>query len=480
MHLFSLTTHKNRILYFVIVVFAFVVMAASCGGGGGGGGGGSTADTTPPSILFSSPDPSGTLSFKADPAVLPQSISVSYSDASGITSTSFSSAFTFRGQSLDITRVFSAGASSASTGSNTSPLYWTVLARYDMTTDTLLGTVPVFGVSSGSAGRFNLAEIDDTGNLLYVAATSRNKLLYINLATGATLKEVSLPGKPTIIRACPSQGKIYVAFENSATIYVYSSAGAALGTIAMPATPWNMVINRTTATAYVIFSNSTAMSVINCATDIAVSTALGNIPQVIATDGLSTGRVYYAGGLGAARGIYFISGGVETQLTSLAANPEDLAYDASSHRLFAADFDADSVAVYNAGTGSLINNTGLGPISQAPFTMRASPQSTGLSKMYVLNKDSDTVSVLNTANASVSGTINLAAEPVGLAVDGVGKSLYVLLNLWDLQASEQLKLQSTIRDTLGNANTASVTLSIQPDVTGGGAPPARIISEKSR
>lgn len=349
-----------------------------------------------------------------------------------------------------------------------------------MNTDTLLGTVSVFGVSSGSAGRFNLVEIDETGNLLYVAATSRNKLLYINLATGLTLKEVSLPGKPSIIRACPSQGKIYVAFENSSTIYVYSSAGAALGTISMPATPWNMVINRTTSTAYVIFSNSTAMSVINCATDIAAATALANIPQVITADGLSTGRVYYAGGLGAARGIYYVSGGVETQLTVLADNPEDLAYDASTHRLFAADFDADSVAVYNAGTGAPINNTGLGPISQAPFTMRAAPLSTGLSKMYVLNKDSDTVSVLNSANATVAATISLAAEPVGLAVDGSGKVLYVLLNLWDLQAAEQLKLQSTIRDKLGNANTATVTLSIQPDVTGGGSPPARIISEKTR
>jgi YVTN family beta-propeller protein len=318
-------------------------------------------------------------------------------------------------------------------------------------------------------------DADETNGILYVAATSRNRLIYVNLTTGATIREVTLPGKPAIIRACPSQNRILVAYENSANIYAYTSAGAYAGTVAVSGTPWGMALNRTTSTAYAIFSNSTNMSVINCATLSASAVSLGNIPQVIASDGAATARVYYAGGLGAARGIYLISGGAETKLASLAENPEDLAYDAASNRLFAADFDDDTVTVLNAGTGAVIATVALGPQSQAPFSLRPAPQSTGLSALYILNKDTDTVSILGTTSAAVTGTISLAAEPVGLATDGSARVLYVLLNLWDLQASAPLQLQSRIRDSAGNAGTASVTLTIQPDTGGGGAPPpARI------
>jgi len=443
-----------RILLFPLAVTLFI---SGCGGGGGGGGA-PAPDTTSPTINFTTPSPSGTLTYNADPTSLPANLAVLYSDSGGLSTSTFSPSFTFRGVTFSLTSLFSAGASSASTSSDTSPVYWTTVAKYGITTGTSIGNLPVFGVSSGSTGVLNLIDIDSTNNIAVVAATSRKKINYIGTTDGSLKKEITLSGTPTIVRACPSQSKVYVAMSSSSSILVYSLPGGALsGTITLSATPKSMAVNTTAGKAYVIYDNSTNLSIINCSDNSVASDTLDYIPQRIITNNQASSKLYYAGGIGSDKGVYQYSSTGQSKIFSLSALPEDIAFDSTQNRIAVVDYDANTVGIYDASSGSLSGTVSVGT---RPFSIKAAQ-----SKFYVLNKTSDSVSIINASAAALSGTITLSADPVGLAIDS--SSLYVLQNLWEIASQTTATLSASIKDTSGNTGQTSITLTINPVSTGG-------------
>lgn len=459
-----LTANIHRLIFFALILS----VSPGCGGGGGGGaaggGGGSTPDVTAPSISFSSP--SGTLSYEADPSSLPSQLAVSYSDAGGVRSSTFSATLSFRGASFDLAGLFSAGSSSATTGSNASPLYWTIISKYNIGDGSLLGHIGVYGVSSGSSGALNMLDADPRDNILAAAASSRNKLLIINLTSGATQREISLAAAPAVIRTCPEYGKVYVAYQNSATLDSYTlSTGALEAQITLPAAPKSMALNRVASKAYVIYENSQTLTTINCNGNSVSSASIGQIPQRISTDGLAAGKIYYAGGIGANKGVYSYLSGVENKLFSVAELPEDLWYDNVSDKLFLVNYGTDAVDAYNAATGALAAQTAVG---DQPTSAAGAPAS---AKAFTLNKGSDTISVLNSSTGALSSTISLIADPVGMSADTSNGVLYVLQNIWAISTTSTATLTASVGDNSGNTANTSLTLTIRPVATGGPGTP---------
>ena len=454
---------KHRIQASALFMLATLLVAlAGCGGGGGGGGGGATGDTTNPTVAFSSP--SGTLSYEADPDDLPSPLTVTYSDASGVTTSSFAAIFNFRNQTFNLTSLFSPGSTSATT-SESAPLYWTLLSKYSLA-GALEADIGVFGVSSGSTGVLNHLDAAGEDNIVAVAAASRQKVILLTASTGAVAREISLTGSPIIVRLCPDQDKVFVALENSSNIYVYSTTtGSLLSTLTLPATPKAMDLNRVSNTAFIIYENTTRMTRINCTNNAVTPVDLSQIPQRIVVDGLSTNKIYYAGGIGGDKGVYEVTTSSETKRFSLSELPEAMAFDNTLNFIYLADFGNDRANIYNTASGAAITQTNVG---DRPFNIQAA---NGRAKVFCLNKGSDSVSILHSNSGSVLGTINLSADPVGLAVDNTNSSVYVLQNLWDISSTTSGTLTASIRDKAGNTGTKTLNLSISPVVTGGPGSP---------
>jgi len=448
-----------------------LALLPGCGGGGGGGGGagGGTSDTTSPSIAFTAPASSGTPSYEADPDDLPASISVRYSDSGGINVSSFSASFSFQGVSFDITDLFpSPGSSSASTSSDISPIYWTVISKYSLSTLSKTRDLGLYGVSSGSTGVLHLLDVDDTAGVLVAAATSRNALVFLNTSNGAVVKEVSLTDRPTIIRCCPAHGTVLVAFESQPSVYIYNiSSGDREDIVSLPSTPMAMALNRVASTAFVIFdntysqNNSNPIRVIDCSDNTVTAGNLDHLPQRITTDGQSGNRLFYAGGIGGDKGIYSYSSGNETKIASLSDLPEDLAYDSTNGYFFTADYSNDLVDVYSEASGAMAAQLQVG---DQPFSL-GMVSSAG--KLFALNKGTDTATVISTSNPSVSSTISLSSDPVGLATDVSGGSLYILQNIWQISETESGTITASIRDSSGNRGSVSLGISVTPVSTGG-------------
>lgn len=464
---------KKRNGIFTAILVALVLAAAGCGGGGGGGGGGgSAADTTAPSIAFTTPSPSGSLTYNADPTSLPSSLAVAYSDASGVQSSTFSSIFTFRGVSFNLTSLFTAGGSAASASPGVSPLYWTIVSRYNMTSLAESSKFTIFGVSSGSSGSLRFMDSDSMAGMLYVGAASRNVLLFVNLSTGAVSATVQLSGVPSIVRACPAQSKVYVSVDGDPRVWVYNSTtGAQRNVITLDAKPKSMVVNRVSSTLYAIYENSNTLATVSCADDSVTSAALSWLPQRIVTDGLAANAIYYAGGIGADKAIYKRVNGAEQKIAALAELPEDMTFDNSRNLLFLSSYGADTVAVYDSTDGSLEGTVAVG---DQPFSLESAAAA---NKTFCLNKGSDTVSIISNSGRSISSTINLTADPVGLVADTTNGMLYVLQNVWELSTQTTATLSAGVSDNAGNSGGASLNLTIRPVSTGGPSspnpPPAR-------
>ena len=450
------------VLFLLILIS---LLCTQCGGGGGGGGG--SADTTPPSVYFTSPNPSGNLTYEADPASLPNKLSLNYSDAGGIQPSTFSAFFSFRGITFNLTSLFTAGSASASTNSATSPLYWTIISKYNISNQASAGTINLFGVSSGSTGVLNLIDVDAKNGVLAVAATSRNKLLIINLSDGSTKHEITLTAKPTIVRTCPDYNNAFVVLEATKDVYTYSVATGALGTtITLPAAPEAMTLNSTTSNAFFIFKNSQTLATVGCGGGSATITNLDHIPQRITADGLSANKLFYAGGIGADKGVYQYASGTQTKLFALSELPEDMTYDSQLNRLFLASYSNNTVEVRNVGTGQQISQI---PVGDKPFSMRSAA---GAGKVFALNKGNDTVSVIDASTATVTNTIQLAADPVGLAADTTNGILYVLQNIWEISSASTGTITASVKDTAGNTGNASpLNITIKPVVTDGPGTP---------
>lgn len=432
--------------------------------GGGGtvddGGGGVVADTTKPTVTFTAP--TGGSSYQADPAKLPSSVSVRYSDDTDIVPGSFTATFRFGGITFNIASLFSAGLTTATATTGSSPLFWTPVSSYNMTSLSSGAFLELFGASSGSTGVFNLLDVDTQRNLLVAAATSRNALVIFNTASGTVNQEITLPAMPIVVRTCPAHGKVYVAFSNLNSIYSYNiSTGATEAILSMGGAPMTMAMNQAVSIAYVIFSNSTALKTIDCSDNAISSGTLQNIPQRITTNDANPAQLFYAGGIGVDKGIYSWTASVETKIASLSALPEDIAFDSGTNRFFTADYSNNTVQAYNASTGALISNIIVG---NQPFSLE---NASSVGKVFVLNKGSDSVSVIDAASAAIETTLSLGADPIALVANNENGTLYVLKNIWQISASQTGTLTASIKDSAGNVGTTSINITVTPVTSGG-------------
>ncbi len=135
----------------------------------------------------------------------------------------------------------------------------------------------------------------------------------------------------------------------------------------------------------------------------------------------------------------------EPLLSSKAQSSMDMAYEqrADGDRVYIVNPDNDSVSVVNASTGALIGVVSVGD----------EPRSIALgngNQMYVVNKNSASITIFETSSLSITGTRELprASRPHGIVIDRSTQTAYVALEA----TGRVLKLATPSGQIQGTAN----------------------------
>jgi YVTN family beta-propeller protein len=109
--------------------------------------------------------------------------------------------------------------------------------------------------------------------------------------------------------------------------------------------------------------------------------------------------------------------------------------------------NSDSVSVIDTASNAL---TATIPVGVVPYGVAASPNGT---KVYVANELSNSVSVIDTATNTVTATVTVGSAPYGVAVTPDGSTVYV---------ANYSSGGVSVIDTASNTMTATVTVGTNP------------------
>jgi YVTN family beta-propeller protein len=210
-------------------------------------------------------------------------------------------------------------------------------------------------------------------------------------------------------------------------IFVLSQAGAALteiavvagkpgASIALDKAPAAVALTPDGGVAYVTHPDGAKVSVVDMARRRVVSTfAVPGSPFGIAVS--RTGRLYVADWNGAHVAV-LDRAGVQSATISVGRAPAHVLLTRDEKRLFVANRESDSVSVVRTADNVVEATI---PVGRAPFAMALSPDGAHL---YVGNVQAGTVSVVDTATLAVTETPS-SAMPYGAAVTPDGTRVLV-------------------------------------------------------
>jgi DNA-binding beta-propeller fold protein YncE len=232
--------------------------------------------------------------------------------------------------------------------------------------------VPLGGQAQGVA-------ISPDGRTGYVAVSgAAPRVQFVDLAAGTATDSVPLPGSPSGLALSPDGSKAYVTDETADLLRVVDLAGK----VVLPLT-WNV-------------GDTPRAVVLNPAGNRAYTGNAGTPPSVSSVDLSSTGVANITGG------------GLD--------RPENLSVSPDGKTVWAANFGASAggttVTPIDTATGTAGSAITVGT---TPAGLAVDPQS---AKLFVANRDTQTISVVGTAGKAVSGTFTLPPvfPPSGVAV----------------------------------------------------------------
>jgi len=267
------------------------------------------------------------------------------------------------------------------------------------------------GVGSGPMA---VAEDPVTGTV-FVANSASGTVSVINEASDKVTATITVGSDPDGIAADPDTGTVYVVNAGSGTVSVISEASDTVtATINVPNATGGIAVDPSTGNVFVPAVNR--MAIISSATQ-----AVSNI-NIISVSGLSsqeigvdpvTGNVWLpnAGGGGAV--MSEATDAISSALSGVVEGTGYIAVDPLTGTMYVPEFFGTpaSVAVVDEANDTVTTTI---PVGKDPVGMAADPV-TGT--VYVSNNLSNDVSVIDAATDTVTATVGVGGNPYSVAVD---------------------------------------------------------------
>ena len=291
------------------------------------------------------------------------------------------------------------------------------------TTNSVTATVAVGSFPYGIS-------VSPDGSKVYVAnKLSNNSVSVINTATNVVAATVTVGINPEGISVSPDGSKVYVVNtgENSVSV-INTASNTVTATVAVSSYPEGISVSPDGSKVYVANTNDNSVSVINTVTNAVTATvvvgshpySLGNFIAnvVLPCNPTPTPTI---------TGFTPTNGCTGTTVTITGTNFTDVtavSFGGTSATSFIVVNPTTITAVYGSGTtGTISLTTAVGNISSNDnFTEGGG---FGITYAYIANYGSNTVSVINTTNNTVTATIPVGAYPYGVSLSPDGSKVYV-------------------------------------------------------
>jgi YVTN family beta-propeller protein len=276
------------------------------------------------------------------------------------------------------------------------------LAVVDLTSNTVVGTLPVAGLPAGCV-------VGPHGTRIYAARSQSNALAVIDMASG-TLASIPVGSGPSAVAVGGGGRRVYVANTGSDTVSVIDTArSVVVATIPVGVQPFAVAASG--HRAYVANWGDGTVSVIDIATSTVVGTVtVGQFPAGLALH-RTTRRLYVANFFDDTVSVIDTASLTVVRTVPVARRPRALAVDATGQRLFVAAFDDGRVQVVDTATGAITLAADSG--GENPLDLMLGPDGTRLYVAHV--QEAQGLVVLDATSLAPVTTVAIAAGPVALA-----------------------------------------------------------------
>lgn len=229
---------------------------------------------------------------------------------------------------------------------------------------------------------------------------------------------IPVGASPHGVCACPDGKKVYVSNWGEATVSVIDTATmTVVATIATGTDPIGIAFNPSSTRAYVANYSNRTVSVI----DTASNTVVDNIPMPSGPYGVgidhSGTRVYVTGYDSSS--VYVIDASTNTLVDTIAVGsfPLGITVHPSGRTLWVANATGNTISVINTSTKAITTV----PVGNFPIYIAINPSGT---KAYVTNRLDGTVSIMDVDTLTVKKTITAGLGPAGIQFVQAGNTKY--------------------------------------------------------
>ncbi|HXE90310.1 MAG TPA: YncE family protein [Terriglobales bacterium] len=331
-------------------------------------------------------------------------------------------------------------------------------------------------------GPVHAALLPPSGARAYVVNRDSDSVsTYLTFLAGATVRTLSLPpGSAPVYAHSNVNNRMYVAESGTDRVGVIDvTTDVLVAEIALPAgsTPVALAGTPNGAKLYSVNANGTVTVIANVDNSILGTITVGNAPiaGAMSSDGA---RLYVLNQADQTVSVILTSTDTVAATIPVGATPSFLRFDPRLLRVYVANTGSNSVSIINADAASpnfltvtvvpLDTNlpagaaTGLAPVSIAPL-----PDGT---RVYVANRDSNNVTVINASSNTVARTVAVGTRPVSLDAASDSTKVFVAnqgsQTISDIQTSNDTVVQTFMAPKVDPlcTDTSSVTCPRQTPV----------------
>jgi YVTN family beta-propeller protein len=261
--------------------------------------------------------------------------------------------------------------------------------------------------------------INETTNRIYVANNGGGSVSVIDGSNDAVVATVNVGALPYVLAVNPVTNKIFVSNTFSDKITLIDGATNAMSTVKAGSAD-SIVIDATRDRAYLIGWEGTSLTVLDSKLAIVGKIKMGGMHLWGMAVDEAAGKLYVTRAGSAELAVVEEASGSVTNIAT-GATPCAVAINSATKRIYVVNHEGDSVTVVDEADGKLV----------ATVVVGEKPQGIAIdakaNRIYVANVHGDSVSVIDGARNAVIETLRTGHNPYALTVNEATARLYAAL-----------------------------------------------------
>jgi uncharacterized repeat protein (TIGR01451 family) len=261
----------------------------------------------------------------------------------------------------------------------------------------------------------------DAAPFAFVPKSGTGKIAKVDLATGTTVADIVVPGGPLASTVSPDGQRVYAVLQSTGKVIAIDTAsGTIVATITVGTQPWSATVSPDNSRLYVMNNASNTISVIDTAANSVIATMpVASQPQQLAISPDGT-RGYLTASPNTVQVLDLVNRSVITSVVT-GNLPNPILLDAAGTRAYIGYAGDSTIRVLDTATNAMVGSVALGT-NKAPNGLALSPNQQTL---YVSEFLANQAVEIDLATMTIGTTYTVGARPYGIDITGDGARVYV-------------------------------------------------------